>query len=1051
MVSSIKQVRFTLKNPVIIKYSLTVSKFPAYSHNPLITYDRNVSGNRKEFYAFKIFRYDLSPEILTLNIKSVNFNVNILTTLTGDVSGFHLSFSISVSIINSPSHSVNFSDVSGYKNISIQMKDLVIESGVFMFNNIRERCQPMEQIKNIIEMNNVTICNAENIALSVHGCFNVSIEKLTCSNITWMKRDLFTFTGGVMNAKNVLIRNVLANYTTKYNKSDLIPFFLIYKSVGEIQNVLIKDSVGTPSIRSGRLPAVLIVQNSVVKVLNMKMEGNSFLHFARADNSSIYIENMTLFENSFTATLFRVKESNVTLYEIKFYRNKIGSLLYINRNSKVFITNNSFTGNKIFKSAYLLLRSHMIMNNTNIHSNRMKNLIVAKSQSNIFIDNLTLTNNNGSIIGHLINHLYTRLFYYYYKTFIRFGQCTISIKSRICDLSGNSTIQLNNVAFIRNKLMGTFFWIKSNSSAVIQNNTLTENKVSSVSDIRESSTIRLNHVTFIRNNISRLLLISSNSRATIQNNTLTENKVSNTVYNIQESSTIQLNHVTLIRNKIQRLLFISSGFSAIIQNNTLTENNVSYTLYDIEGNSTIQLSHVTFTRNRLMEKLLKIHSYSRAIMQNNKLTDNNISLTLYYISGSCSVKLINNTMAGNSLERMLFAHSSYLGIDTIFIEKNTLSQLISVFECKVSLDSMKIRKNGITSRMIYVENSAGRIATTYIENYDNFMTSAFTTTCTYLGNKYFPFEIANTEIIWIHALPVSARPIVQLSGKVSLVNVKLLVTSLFDTEILRYSTKDVPLSVNGKLKVFSNIYTISSLFIGCTKAIVKHFAKAGSFRCLPCARGTYTLKNESLNTSLSFQSKNVILRENTSFTCLYSPVGANCTASIKSKSNYYGYKTEDQKLKFLPCLRGFCCTGSQCTTIKSCNKNRVGTLCERCIKSYVESFLSTDCVPIHSCQNFANFWLVYCIYALILTTFLYYMKDSITFIKTAGSNFGGIFKYCTKEKENDVETDTMIGIDGAEEQLEKTSHFITMSGIFALIVSFYQIRQLMSVDVKYKN
>ena len=78
------------------------------------------------------------------------------------------------------------------------------------------------------------------------------------------------------------------------------------------------------------------------------------------------------------------------------------------------------------------------------------------------------------------------------------------------------------------------------------------------------------------------------------------------------------------------------------------------------------------------------------------------------------------------------------------------------------------------------------------------------------------------------------------------------------------------------------------------------------------------------------------------------------------------------------------------------------------------------------------------------------MKDSVTLIKTAGSNFGRIFKSCTKEKENDVETDTVISIDGAEEYLKKTSHF-TMSGIFTLIVSFYQIRQLMSVDVQYKD
>ena len=191
------------------------------------------------------------------------------------------------------------------------------------------------------------------------------------------------------------------------------------------------------------------------------------------------------------------------------------------------------------------------------------------------------------------------------------------------------------------------------------------------------------------------------------------------------------------------------------------------------------------------------------------------------------------------------------------------------------------------------------------------------------------------------------------------------------------------------------------------------------------------------------------MRENTNITCVDCPVGANCTASIKSKSNFYGYETKNQKLKFLPCPSGFCCTGSQCTTINSCNKNRIGTLCERYIDGYVESFLSTDCISMYSCQNFAKFWLLYCTYALILATFLYYMKDSVTLIKTAGSNFGRIFKSCTKEKENDVETDTMIGINGAEEQ-EKTSPF-TMSGIFTLIVSFYQIRQLMSVDVQYKN
>ena len=328
------------------------------------------------------------------------------------------------------------------------------------------------------------------------------------------------------------------------------------------------------------------------------------------------------------------------------------------------------------------------------------------------------------------------------------------------------------------------------------------------------------------------------------------------------------------------------------------------------------------------------------------------------------------------------------------------------------------------------------------------MSSAITTTWTYLRNKYFPFEITNTEIQWKNEVPVSAKPIIQLSGNVSLSNVKLLFTSLFETEILKYSTKNITLFVNRKLRTFPNIYIISSLFIGCTKASVKHIKRAGSFQCIPCAPGTYTLNNESLNASLSFQG--ISKYEKRNFTCIDCPVGANCTASIKSKSNFYGYETKEQKLKFLPCPRGFCCNGNQCNTIKSCNKKRTGTLCGRCIESYVESFLSTDCVSLYSCQNFTTFWLLYYVYALILATFLYYMKDVISLIKTTAKSSSKILKSCEKEKESDSKIDVMISIVGAEEDEEKTSNF-TVSGIFTLIVSFYQIKQLMKVDVQHKN
>ena len=157
--SPIKQIRYSVENRIVINHSLTVTKFPAYGQNPLITCDLNVTSNRKEFYAFAIFQYALALNILTLNFKSVNFNVNILTTFSERFktlqknlvfqkkSGFQLWVSVSDSIVSSTSHAVNFNDILEYENFTIYMKDLVIKSVDFMFKNIRDRCKPLEHSK----------------------------------------------------------------------------------------------------------------------------------------------------------------------------------------------------------------------------------------------------------------------------------------------------------------------------------------------------------------------------------------------------------------------------------------------------------------------------------------------------------------------------------------------------------------------------------------------------------------------------------------------------------------------------------------------------------------------------------------------------------------------------------------------------------------------------------------------------------------------------------------------------------------------------------------
>ena len=132
------------------------------------------------------------------------------------------------------------------------------------------------------------------------------------------------------------------------------------------------------------------------------------------------------------------------------------------------------------------------------------------------------------------------------------------------------------------------------------------------------------------------------------------------------------------------------------------------------------------------------------------------------------------------------------------------------------------------------------------------MASAVFITSTYLGNRHFLFEITNTDIIWSCDVSFSAQPIIHLSGTLDLSNVKLLVTSISEIDVLRYSTYDKIEIGSSYPQIFSNVYNISALSIGCTKGNVKHIKKLGSWRCIPCALGTYTLNNGSLHTPTIF-------------------------------------------------------------------------------------------------------------------------------------------------------------------------------------------------------
>ena len=332
--SPIKPIRYSVGKPIVIKHSLTVTKSPLFSLNPVINYRINVTNNWKEFYAFTSFRSDDADEMLNLKIKSVDFNVNIFTSLS-EGKRLPLSLSITDSIISSPNNAIHLTDLSGYGNVSIHVKDSFIQSGRFILKNKRDSCKFLEHVRNLVEISNVTIANKGLVALNVNGCFNVTIKKLKCGNIRWRIKELLTFKRSSLKLKNILIENVLPDN----NKLQGNSLFLINSCAMDIQNLLVKNCKGPSNVRLQQTFTVFLVQNSLVIMRDTEMIGNSIKTFMFAESKShISIQNSVFINNHFTKAIYNIfKNSNLGTDNSSFLRNNISALLLLSSNSSAIV------------------------------------------------------------------------------------------------------------------------------------------------------------------------------------------------------------------------------------------------------------------------------------------------------------------------------------------------------------------------------------------------------------------------------------------------------------------------------------------------------------------------------------------------------------------------------------------------------------------------------------------------------------------------------------------------------------------------------------------
>jgi predicted outer membrane repeat protein len=173
------------------------------------------------------------------------------------------------------------------------------------------------------------------------------------------------------------------------------------------------------------------------------------------------------------------------------------------------------------------------------------------------------------------------------------------------------------------------------------------------------------------------------------------------------------------------------------------------------------------------------------------------------------------------------------------------------------------------------------------------------------------------------------------------------------------------------------------------------------------------------------------------FVCTPCPYGGECFSSIKSKDNFWGYKSGSHPptLTFTRCPVDYCKSPKpDSDTYNACVGKRTGMMCGTCSRGYTETLLSTHCKLTKDCKH-GSFWIAF-LALVCLTAFLLIFKPPvITFLVKQVLWFK---KLSCRRSANHQYDNVIQALSSEEVRREKGqySHFVE------IIFYFYQISQL---------
>ena len=352
-------------------------------------------------------------------------------------------------------------------------------------------------------------------------------------------------------------------------------------------------------------------------------------------------------------------------------------------------------------------------------------------------------------------------------------------------------------------------------------------------------------------------------------------------------------------------------------------------------------------------------------------------------------------------------------------------QILQLFKCEVILQDIDIIINEDGGKVFQIEV--------------NGITSWSVKNVTISGSKNFRY--ANTDLTFF-----KFRAFL------------LVMISYFSLQI------NCPINYNPSKKTqYNGLFTGFDIQLDCTTCNMQQYNIFGGKRNLNFTSTTHN--DENLKRS-EIQIENP---------CKPCPLGADCSNRIKSQDNFFGYVENKKTVKFLQCPIQYCCSdkGQQCTSYDTCENNREGILCGSCIDGYYIDFFSNKCSSNNKCtiSHQMTFWFTYVLCGAIFGLVLNSMK-SIFFI--LGKKIVKLIKFLKvrfkKETDEHFNIDSiimenviyttgrnMIGavVDGQslqrtqETQTSKSDiqEEISFSAIFNIFMSFYQLNELIRVDL----